>query len=55
MRVVLPDRLQPTIRMMGTNQEEGKKILRDNGYNVFETLEESAEHAVKLATDTGGS
>jgi succinyl-CoA synthetase beta subunit len=43
------------IRMMGTNQEEGIKILTDNGYNVFDTLEESAEHAVKLAAETGGS
>lgn len=38
-----------SIRMMGTNQEEGKKILRDNDYQVFDTLEESAEHAVELA------
>jgi succinyl-CoA synthetase beta subunit len=43
------------IRMMGTNQEEGKRILKDNGYNVFNTLEESAEYAVKLATDQGGN
>jgi succinyl-CoA synthetase beta subunit len=43
------------IRMMGTNQEEGKKILKENGYNVFNTLEESAEYAVKLASEHGGS
>ncbi len=43
------------IRMMGTNQEEGIKILTDNGYNVFDTLEESAEYAVRLAGESGGS
>ena len=41
--------------MMGTNQEEGIKILTDNGYNVFDTLEESAEYAVRLAGESGGS
>lgn len=38
-----------SIRMMGTNQEEGKGILLDNGYRVFDTMEDSARHAVELA------
>lgn len=38
-----------SVRMMGTNQEEGIRILRDNNYLVFNTLEEGAEHAVELA------
>ncbi len=38
-----------SIRMMGTNQQEGVKILKENNYEVFDTLEESAKHAVELA------
>jgi succinyl-CoA synthetase beta subunit len=37
-----------SLRMMGTNEEEGKRILKENGYNVFDSMEEAAEHAVKL-------
>jgi succinyl-CoA synthetase beta subunit len=47
-----------TVRMMGTNQEEGIKILKDNNYKVYDTMEDSAEHAVDLAkvgTDSGGA
>jgi succinyl-CoA synthetase beta subunit len=42
------------VRMMGTNQEEGIRILKENNYNVFNTLEDSAEHAVALAKGTSG-
>jgi succinyl-CoA synthetase beta subunit len=38
-----------SVRMMGTNENEGKQILKDNGYSVSETLEESAKQAIKLA------
>ncbi len=38
-----------SIRMMGTNQEEGIRILKENNYNVYDTMEDSAEHAVELA------
>jgi succinyl-CoA synthetase beta subunit len=38
-----------SVRMMGTNEEEGKQILRDNGYSVSETIEESAKEAIELA------
>ena len=36
-----------SLRMMGTNEEEGKSILMENGYHVFDSMEEAAEHAVK--------
>ena len=42
-----------SVRMMGTNQEEGIKILMDNNYRVYNTMEASAEHAVKLARGSG--
>lgn len=38
-----------SVRMMGTNEEEGKKILIENGYSVSDTIEESAKEAIKLA------
>jgi succinyl-CoA synthetase beta subunit len=38
-----------SVRMMGTNEEEGKKILKDNGYVVRDTIEESAKEAIRLA------
>jgi succinyl-CoA synthetase beta subunit len=38
-----------SVRMMGTNEDEGKRILKDNGYSVSETLEDSAQQAIKLA------
>jgi succinyl-CoA synthetase beta subunit len=40
-----------SLRMMGTNEEEGKKILKDNDYNVFDSMEEAAEYAVKLSKE----
>ncbi len=41
-----------SVRMMGTNQDEGIKILRDNNYQVYDTMEDSAENAVRLAKST---
>ncbi len=38
-----------SVRMMGTREEEGIKILKDNGYVVSDTLEGSAKEAIKLA------
>ncbi len=35
--------------MMGTHEDEGKKILIENGYSVSDTIEESAKQAIKLA------
>ncbi|RLF00977.1 MAG: ADP-forming succinate--CoA ligase subunit beta [Thermoprotei archaeon] len=36
------------VRMMGTNEEEGKRILRSAGINVYESMEEAALAAVKV-------
>ncbi|MBU7028541.1 MAG: ADP-forming succinate--CoA ligase subunit beta [Theionarchaea archaeon] len=38
-----------SVRMMGTNEEEGKKILRENGYSVSDSMAEAAQKAVELA------
>jgi succinyl-CoA synthetase beta subunit len=38
-----------SVRMLGTNEDEGKKILKDNGYSVSDTLEDSAKQAIELA------
>lgn len=38
-----------SVRMMGTREEEGKRILIDNGYIVSDTLEGSAQKAIELA------
>jgi succinyl-CoA synthetase beta subunit len=37
------------VRMMGTNEDEGKKILLDAGINSHDTMEEAADMVVKLA------
>jgi succinyl-CoA synthetase beta subunit len=41
-----------SVRMMGTHEEEGKKILIENGYSVSDTIEQSAKEAIKLAGGT---
>ena len=38
------------VRLVGTNQKEGQKILRAGGVNTVESLEEAAEKAVELAS-----
>jgi succinyl-CoA synthetase beta subunit len=37
------------VRMMGTNEEEGKTILKENGIDTLDSMEEGARMAVKLA------
>ncbi len=37
------------VRLVGTNEKEGQKILRDAGVNVMVSLEEAAKKAVELA------
>ncbi|MDW8063903.1 MAG: ADP-forming succinate--CoA ligase subunit beta [Candidatus Caldarchaeum sp.] len=37
------------VRMMGTNEEEGKRILLENGILPFDSMEEAAERAAALA------
>ena len=35
------------VRMIGTNEEEGKRILNDYGIEVYDSLEEGARKAVE--------
>lgn len=37
------------VRLVGTNEKEGQKILRAGGVNVLDSMEEAAKRAVKLA------
>jgi len=37
------------VRLVGTNQKEGQKILRTGGVNAMDNMEEAAKRAVKLA------
>lgn len=40
---------KPTvIRLMGTNEEEGKRILKDAAIPIFDSMEEAAEHIVNI-------
>ena len=38
------------IRLTGTNEAEGRKILADNGMTPVETMDEGAKRAVELAS-----
>ncbi len=38
-----------TVRMVGTNEEEGRRILKENGIAYLDSMEEAAEAAVKSA------
>ena len=37
------------VRLVGTNEKEGQKILRAGGVNAMDSMEEAAKRAVKLA------
>jgi succinyl-CoA synthetase beta subunit len=37
------------VRMMGTNEEEGRRLLKQDGIDTYETMEEAAKEAVRLA------
>jgi succinyl-CoA synthetase beta subunit len=39
------------IRLVGTNEEEGKRILRDAGVEVLESMEEAAQRAVEISKE----
>lgn len=41
------------IRLVGTNEEEGKRILTDAGIQVLESMEEAAQRAVEIARNGG--
>ncbi|MFZ5597332.1 MAG: ADP-forming succinate--CoA ligase subunit beta [Bacillota bacterium] len=36
------------IRLVGTNEEQGKEILKQNGFNVFNVMHEAAARAVEI-------
>ena len=38
-----------SIRMMGTNEQDGKRILEERGYHVFDSMEEAARKSIELA------
>ncbi|MDD1675513.1 MAG: succinyl-CoA synthetase subunit beta, partial [Methanomicrobiales archaeon] len=37
------------VRLAGTNEEEGRRILREHGYEMYETMEQAVEAAVEAA------
>ena len=41
------------IRLVGTNEEEGKRILTDAGFHVLDSMEEAAEKAMKIVKSGG--
>ena len=46
---------KPTvIRLVGTNEEEGKRILTQAGIDVLESMEEAAQRVVEIAKQGGG-
>ena len=51
--VEIAPKIPISVRMMGTNQDEGIRILKENDYEVYDTMEDSAEHAVELAKVPG--
>jgi succinyl-CoA synthetase beta subunit len=48
-RTKLKDTKPIVVRMMGTNEEEGKRLLHSAGIETNDTMEEAAQKAVKLA------
>jgi len=48
-RKKLGDNKPIVVRMMGTNEEEGKRLLNGAGIETDDTMEEAAQKAVKLA------
>jgi succinyl-CoA synthetase beta subunit len=43
------------IRLLGTNSEEGRKILKEAGFESFETLAEAAREVVKITREREGT
>ena len=41
------------IRLVGTNEEEGKRILKEAGIHVLESMEEAAQRAVEISKKGG--
>jgi succinyl-CoA synthetase beta subunit len=43
------------IRLVGTNEEEGKKILTEAGIHVLESMDEAAQRVVEITKGKGGT
>jgi len=43
------------IRLVGTNEEEGKKILTEAGIHVLESMDEAAQRVVEITNGKGGA
>jgi len=43
------------IRLVGTNEEEGRRMLTEQGIHVLNSMEEAAAEAVKISKTKGGS
>jgi succinyl-CoA synthetase beta subunit len=41
------------IRLVGTNEEEGKRILTEAGIDVLESMEKAAQRVVETAKSGG--
>ena len=41
------------IRLVGTNEEEGKRILTEEGIHVLESMEEAAQRVVEISKHGG--
>ncbi|HXX88010.1 MAG TPA: hypothetical protein VEH86_06165, partial [Candidatus Acidoferrum sp.] len=41
------------IRLVGTNEKEGKKILREAGLHAFDSMEEAARQIVEFSREGG--
>jgi succinyl-CoA synthetase beta subunit len=39
------------VRLVGTNEEEGRRILKESGIAVLDSMEDAAKHAVEIATE----
>lgn len=45
----LSSRVPLVVRMVGTNEEEGRKLLENIGIKIYNSMEEAAQRAVELA------
>jgi succinyl-CoA synthetase beta subunit len=41
------------IRLVGTNEEEGRRILTDAGIHVLNSMEEAAQKTVEISRNGG--
>ena len=48
-RIALSSKVPFVVRLVGTNEEEGKRILNEAGLQVLDSMEQAAQQAVKIA------